>query len=65
VTINRFVFTVQGLAAPVMPFDKWQSYTPNWAEWAPSVLVIAYGFLILSLSYRYLPVFPQEKQLNP
>lgn len=64
VTINRFVFTVQGLAAPVMPFDKWQSYSPNWAEWAPSVLVIAYGFLILSISYRYLPVFPQEKELN-
>ena len=64
VTINRFVFTVQGLAIPVMPFDSWQSYMPNWAEWAPSFLVIAYGFLILSLSYRYLPVFPQEKALN-
>ncbi len=64
VTINRFVFTVQTLAAPVMPFDKWQSYNPNWAEWAPTLLVIAYGFLILSLSYRYLPVFPQEKDLN-
>ncbi len=64
VTINRYVFTVQTLAAPVMPFDSWQTYAPNWAEWAPSVLVIAYGFLILSLSYRYLPVFPQEKKLN-
>ncbi len=64
VTINRFVFTVQTLAIPVMPFDQWTSYTPNWAEWAPTFLVIAYGFLILSLSYRYLPVFPQEKELN-
>jgi molybdopterin-containing oxidoreductase family membrane subunit len=64
VTINRFVFTVQTLAAPVMPFDTWQSYVPNWAEWAPTVLVIAYGALILTLSYRYLPVFPQERQLN-
>ncbi len=64
VTINRYVFTVQALAIPVLPFDKWQSYTPNWAEWAPTFLVIAYGFLILSLSYRYLPVFPQEKELN-
>ncbi|THB63668.1 MAG: molybdopterin oxidoreductase [Desulfovibrio sp.] len=64
VTINRYVFTVQGLAIPVMPFDEWQVYVPNWAEWAPSFLVIAYGFLILSLSYRYLPVFPQEKGLN-
>lgn len=64
VIINRFVFTVQALAIPVMPFDKWQSYVPNWAEWAPSVLVIAYGFLIFSLSYRYLPIFPQERKLN-
>jgi menaquinone reductase, integral membrane subunit len=64
VTLNRYVFTVQTLATPVLPFDSWQTYAPNWAEWAPSVLVIAYGFLILSLSYRYLPVFPQEKKLN-
>ncbi len=64
VTINRYVFTVQALAIPVLPFDEWQSYNPNWAEWAPTFLVIAYGFLILSLSYRYLPVFPQEKELN-
>ncbi|MGE4297064.1 MAG: menaquinone reductase integral membrane subunit QrcD [Desulfovibrionaceae bacterium] len=64
VTINRYVFTVQGLAAPVLPFDKWYTYAPNWAEWAPSFLVIAYGFVILSLSYRYLPVFPQEAKLN-
>jgi len=31
VTINRFVFTVQALAIPVMPFDRWTSYAPNWA----------------------------------
>ncbi|MBG0776658.1 MAG: polysulfide reductase NrfD [Desulfovibrionaceae bacterium] len=64
VTINRFVFTVQALAIPVMPFDQWYSYTPNWAEWAPTFLVLAYGALVISLSYRYLPVFPQEKKLN-
>jgi len=27
-------------------------------------MVIAYGFIIMSLSYRYLPIFPQEVSLN-
>jgi menaquinone reductase, integral membrane subunit len=61
---NRFVMTVQTLAIPVMPFDTLQVYTPTWAEWAPTVAMLAYGALILSLSYRYLPVFPQEKELS-
>lgn len=64
VTINRYVQTVQGLAAPVMPFDEWQIYLPNWAEWAACFLVVAYAVLILSISYRYLPMFPQEAELN-
>lgn len=63
--INRFVFTVQTLAAPVMPFDQWELYIPTWQEWAPTVALIAYGALLISLSYRYLPVFPREKELNP
>ena len=54
VTINRFVFTVQALAIPVMPFDQWFGYSPNWAEWSTSLIIVAYGFFILSLSYRYL-----------
>lgn len=65
VSINRYVFTVQTLAHPVMPFDQWEIYIPNEAEWAPTFLVIAYGAVLLSLSYRYLPVFPQERELNP
>jgi len=64
VVINRYVFTVQALAQPVLPFTKWEIYTPNWAEWATSLMVIAYGFIIMSLSYRYLPIFPQEVGLN-
>ncbi len=64
IVINRFVFTVQTLAIPVLPFDKWQVYIPNWTEWATSFMVIAYAAIIISLSYRYLPVFPQEKYLN-
>jgi len=64
VTINRYVFTVQSIAMPLMPFDSWQFYYPNWAEWATSGMIVAYGFLVMSLSYRYLPVFPQERALN-
>lgn len=64
VTINRYVMTVQTLAMPVMPFDSWELYNPNWVEWAASALVIAYGWIILAISYRYLPIFPQERELN-
>jgi molybdopterin-containing oxidoreductase family membrane subunit len=65
IVINRFVFTVQNLALPVMPFDRLEIYVPTWTEWAPTVGLIAYGALIISLSYRYLPVFPRERELNP
>jgi molybdopterin-containing oxidoreductase family membrane subunit len=64
IVINRFVFTVQTLAHPVLPFDEWYTYVPNWAEWATTIEILAYGALVLSLTYRYLPVFPQERKLN-
>ena len=64
VVLNRFVFTVQTLAIPVMPFDKWFTYVPNWTEWATTCMMIAIGAIVISLSYRYLPLFPQEKVLN-
>lgn len=64
VTINRYVQTVQSLALPVLPFDQWQTYNPNWVEWAPIFLTLGYGVTLLSLSYRYLPIFPQEIPLN-
>ncbi|EMG38334.1 polysulfide reductase [Desulfocurvibacter africanus PCS] len=64
VSLNRYIITVQGLAVPVMPFDSWQVYVPAWTEWAPSFMVLAYGVIVISLSYRYLPVFPQERKLN-
>ena len=47
-----------------MPFDRWTSYVPNWAEWSTSIMIVAYGFFVMSLSYRYLPIFPQEVKLN-
>lgn len=65
ITLNRYLMTVQALAIPVMPFDSWQSYMPNWAEWGACALVFAYAAIVISLSYRYLPLFPQEKELNP
>ncbi len=65
IVLNRFVFIVVTLAIPVMPFDRFWSYLPSWQEWGVAFAVIGYGFLIFSLSYRYLPVFPKEKELNP
>jgi len=65
VTINRYVQTVQTLALPVMPFDSWFTYIPNWAEWGACCLVLGFAGLVMSLAYRYLPMFPQERELNP
>ncbi|MCB2188533.1 MAG: polysulfide reductase NrfD [Deltaproteobacteria bacterium] len=64
VSLNRFVFTIQSLALPVLPFEKFYSYFPSWQEWGIAAMVIGYGCLIYSLAYRYLPVFPQEPGLN-
>ncbi len=64
IVINRFVMTIQAIAVPVMPFDRWQVYVPTVYEWAPGIAMLAYCVLVISLSYRYLPLFPREKQLN-
>jgi molybdopterin-containing oxidoreductase family membrane subunit len=65
VTMNRFVMTIQTLAIPVLPFEQFATYLPTWQEWGISFGVVAYGLIIFSLAYRYLPVFPQETKLNP
>ncbi len=65
IVFNRFVFVIVNLAIPVMPFDRFWSYLPTWQEWGLAFLIIGYGFLLFSLSYRYLPIFPKEKELNP
>jgi molybdopterin-containing oxidoreductase family membrane subunit len=62
--LNRFVFTIQSLAIPVLPFEKFVGYLPSWQEWGISAGVIAYGMFIFSLAYRYLPLFPQEAENN-
>ncbi|MFZ2445081.1 MAG: menaquinone reductase integral membrane subunit QrcD [Syntrophobacteraceae bacterium] len=64
VSINRFVMTIQAIAAPVMPFDVWKIYVPSIYEWAPIFAMLAYCILVISLSYRYLPLFPRERELN-
>ncbi len=65
VSLNRWVMVLQVMAVPVMPFDSWYMYFPSWQEIATTVLPVAYGVILIGLSHRYLPIFPQEKELNP
>jgi molybdopterin-containing oxidoreductase family membrane subunit len=53
------------LAVPVLTFESWATYMPSWQEVATTILPVAYGVILISLSYRYLPIFPQERELNP
>jgi len=63
--INRWVMVLQVMAVPLFSFEKWFLYMPSWQEVATTILPMAYGIILISLAYRYLPVFPQEKELNP
>jgi molybdopterin-containing oxidoreductase family membrane subunit len=65
VCINRWVMVLQTMAIPVMSFDKWVLYYPSWQEVATTVLPVAYGTILIMICYRYLPIFPQETELNP
>lgn len=65
VCLNRWVMVLQVMAVPLFTFNDWYTYMPSWQEVATTVLPVAYGIIIISLAYRYLPVFPQEKELNP
>jgi len=62
ILLNRFVMTVQTLALPTLAFDEFLRYTPSWQEVATFGGLIAYGVIVFSLSYRYLPLFGQEKR---
>lgn len=64
ISINRWVMVLQTMAIPVMSFDSWAFYIPSWQEVATTILPVAYGILLISFAHRYLPVFPQEKELN-
>jgi molybdopterin-containing oxidoreductase family membrane subunit len=63
VALNRFVMTVQTLALPTLPFDPFLTYLPSWQETTSFLGVVAYGVLVYSLSFRYLNLFPQEREL--
>jgi molybdopterin-containing oxidoreductase family membrane subunit len=62
ILVNRFVMTIQTLALPTLAFDEFLSYLPSWQEVASFGAVIAYGVIVYSISYRYLPLFPQQKK---
>jgi molybdopterin-containing oxidoreductase family membrane subunit len=64
VLLNRFVMTVQTLALPTLAFDEFLSYTPSWQEVASFGGVVAYGVIVYSLSYRYLPLYAPPKGEN-
>lgn len=63
VALNRFVMTIQTQALPTLPFDRFLSYTPSWQETASFLAVVAYGVLVYALSFRYLNLFPEEREL--
>jgi molybdopterin-containing oxidoreductase family membrane subunit len=65
VSLNRWVMVLQVMAVPIMPFDNWALYYPSWQEVATTILPVAYGIILIMISYRYLPIFPQEAELNP
>ncbi|MDL1964225.1 MAG: polysulfide reductase NrfD [Deltaproteobacteria bacterium] len=65
VLLNRWVMVLQVMAIPVMTFENWVLYIPSWQEVATTILPVAYGIILIMISFRYLPIFPQERELNP
>jgi Ni/Fe-hydrogenase subunit HybB-like protein len=37
---------------------------PSWQETASFLGVVAYGVIVYSLSFRYLTLFPEERELS-
>ncbi len=64
IVLNRFVMTIQTLSLPTLSFEPFRTYMPNWQEIAAFAGVVAYGVIVYSLSFRYLPLFPQERELD-
>lgn len=63
VALNRFVLTVQTLSLPTLAFDRFMTYSPSWQETGTFLAVAAYGVLVYSFSFRYLNLFPEEREL--
>jgi molybdopterin-containing oxidoreductase family membrane subunit len=64
VAMNRFVMTIQTLAVPTFRFEPFMLYWPSWQEAGAFLFVIAYGVILYSLSFRYMTLFPQERDLQ-
>jgi molybdopterin-containing oxidoreductase family membrane subunit len=64
IVVNRYLLTIQTLALPTLPFDELMSYVPSWQETGAFLMVIAYGMIVYSMSYRYGNLFPQERELQ-
>jgi len=64
VVTNRFVMTIQTLTVPTLPFEPYMLYWPSWQEVATFLAVVAYAVIVYSLSFRYLALFPQERELQ-
>jgi Ni/Fe-hydrogenase subunit HybB-like protein len=62
--VNRWVLVLQVMAVPVLTFESWFMYFPSWQEIATTILPVAYGIILIMISYRYLPIFPQERQMQ-
>jgi molybdopterin-containing oxidoreductase family membrane subunit len=64
IMLNRYVMTIQTLALPTLPFDRFLSYSPSWEEAATFLAVVAYGVILYAVTFRYTVLFPQERDLN-
>jgi molybdopterin-containing oxidoreductase family membrane subunit len=64
VAFNRFVVTLQTQSLPTLSFDAFMVYWPSLAEWGVVAGVVAYGVILYSLSFRYLELFPRERDLQ-
>ncbi len=64
ICINRWSLIMQTVAMPVLPFEKWVLYLPSWQEVATTLIPVCVGIILIALSYRHLPLFPEEKELN-
>ena len=64
VALNRVVVTLQTQSLPTFSFDSFMLYWPSVGEWAVMLGVVAYGVIVYSISFRYLSLFPRERDLQ-
>ena len=51
--VNRLNVSITGMTA-----SSGVSYVPSWMEFAVTVMIVAFGFVLFRLAVQYLPVFP-------